>query len=270
MIKIILIGSLLLVSFTSFTFTVNVRLVIQNGTRTLVDGTQILAKTFSTSSTFSQNSDIFVWNQGDDINLKVVNLDTSPHSFTIDDYVNFNSIPAGDSLEQNIPLVNAGVFRYYDDSNSPYNEYTGLSGMIHIKELSDNSNYFYWDLREVDSVWNSEIILNSVQPNLLSYEPDYFTVNGKSSPNINTDLTARPSGNVGQEFKIVILNNGLSIHSLHFHGYHLSILADSKKALNIGRLKDTFPIYPTEHLILSCTPDKPGEYPVHDHNLVDI
>jgi len=260
----------LVVTLSSFSATVNVRLIINNGTRTLVDGTQILAKTFSTSPTFDDNSEIFVWNKGDDVNLKVVNLDNEQHSFTIDGYASFGVIPAGDSVEQNISLTNSGVFRYYDDINSPYNQYIGLSGVIHIKEISDNGNYFYWDLREVDSVWNAEIITNSVQPALTDYEPDYFTVNGKSSPNINADVVARPIGNVGQTFKIVILNNGLSIHSLHFHGYHLSVIEDSKKASNVGRLKDTFPIYPTEYLILSCTPDKPGEYPVHDHNLAAV
>ncbi len=260
----------LLKATSSFSATIDVRLIIQNGTRTLVDGTQVLAKTFSTSTSFSENSDTFIWSKGDDVNLKVVNLDTDAHSFKIDGYIDFGNIPAGDSIEQNIQLTTAGVFRYYDNSNQPYNEYVGLSGLIHIKELTDNSTYFYWDLREIDSVWNAEIISNSAQPTLTDYEPDYFTVNGKSHPNVNGDPIARPVGNVGQEFKIVILNNGLSIHSMHFHGYHLTIEDDSKKAINIGRSKDTFPIYPSEYLVLSCTPDKPGEYPVHDHNLAAV
>ncbi len=268
--KIILFSIIQIATFTSFSSTLNLRLIIQSGTRTLIDGTQVLAKTFSTSPTFEDNSEIFIWNKGDDVNLKVVNLDSEQHSFTIDGYSSFGIIPVGDSVEHNILLTNSGVFRYYDDVNSPFNQYIGLSGLIHIKEISDNENYFYWDLREVDSVWNAEIITNSFQPSLVDYEPDYFTVNGKSSPTINSDVLARPVGNVGQTFKVVIINNGLSIHSLHFHGYHLSIIADSKKASNVGRLKDTFPIYPAEYLILSCTPDKAGEYPVHDHNLAAV
>ncbi len=258
------------ISFLSFSATINVRLILQNGTRTLVDGTQILAKTFSTSSFFSENSEIFVWNQGDDVNLKVVNLDTIPHNFSIEGYTDYGLISPGDSILQNIQLTNTGVFRYFDNTNAPYNQYIGLSGIIHIKQTNDTATYFYWDLREVDSVWNAEIILNSSQPTLTNYEPDYFTVNGKSHPNVNNDPIARPIGNVGQNFKIIIVNNGLSIHSMHFHGYHLTIIQDSKKTINIGRSKDTFPIYPNEHLILSCTPDKPGEYPVHDHNLAAV
>ncbi len=268
--KLIFFGLFYLATSISFAATINVRLIIHSGTRTLVDGTQILAKTFSTSSSFSENSEIFIWNKGDDVNLKIVNLDSEIHSFTIDGFPTFGTIAAGDSITQNIVLNNAGVFRYYDDLNAPFNQYIGLSGLIHVKEITDNSTYFYWDLRELDSVWNAEIIVNAAQPTLTDYEPDYFTVNGKSHPNVNNDPIARPVGSVGQEFKIVILNNGLSIHSMHFHGYHLTILEDSKKAINVGRSKDTFPIYPNEHLILSCTPDKPGEYPVHDHNLAAV
>ena len=265
--RLLFVNLLSSLSFVSFSASIDVRLIIQNGTRILVDGTQVVAKTFSTSPTFSDNSEIFIWNQGDDVNLKVVNLDNQNHSFNIDGFPSFGIIPVGDSVEQNIVLQNAGVFRYYDGDNSPYNSYLGLSGLIHVKALTDNSPYFYWDLREVDSVWNAEIITNATQPTLTNYEPDYFTINGLSSPDSNGDILARPEGNVNQEFKIVVLNNGLSIHSLHFHGYHLTIIEDSKKAMNIGRLKDTFPIYPSEHLILSCTPDKHGIYPVHDHNL---
>jgi FtsP/CotA-like multicopper oxidase with cupredoxin domain len=66
------------------------------------------------------------------------------------------------------------------------------------------------------------------------------------------------------------MNNGLSIHSLHFHGYHLTVEKDSKNPSYTGRSKDSFGVYPNESLILSCTPDKPGEYPVHDHNLVAV
>lgn len=256
---------------SSFSATIDVRLVIKNGIHNLTGGATVDAKTFSTSNSvsFIENSDLLIWSQGDDVNLKVINMDTDVHGFVIDGYADYGTIAIGDSVEQNIVLTNNGVFRYYDPLNSPYNEYLGLSGIIHIKAISDNSTYFYWDIREVEAAWNPAIIAGG-SPVLSDYNPEYFTVNGNSNPEINTDTVARVIGNVGLEFKIVLVNNGQSIHSMHFHGYHFIIEADSKNSNTIGRSKDTFPLYPSESMVLSCVPDKIGEYPVHDHNLVAV
>ena len=35
-------------------------------------------------------------------------------------------------------------------------------------------------------------------------------------------------------------------------------------------MKDTFPVYSMETVVLELVPDKVGEYPVHDHNLVAV
>lgn len=261
--------SLLLVAFSSHSASFDVRLIINNGSILLTGGTTVPGVTFSESETFSQNSDILIWTAGDDVNLRVVNFDNIDHGFVIDGYVNYGTIAAGDSIEQNIVLSNEGVYRYYDPIGFPYMEYIGLSGILHVKDATDNTPYFYWDIREFQESWSS-LIVGGGSPVLNMYNPEYFTINGNGNPNINADPIARVTGNVGNEFKIVMVNNGLSIHSMHFHGYHLFIEADSKTSSSIGREKDTFPLYPKEHMILSCTPDKEGEYPVHDHNLVAV
>lgn len=253
----------------SLSATQNVRLIIQAGTISL-SGAALDALTFSENVSFQSNSDLFIWTTNDDVNLKVVNLDSEPHGFEIEGYVSsFGVIAPGDSSEQNIVLSTSGVFRYFDNLNQPYNEYLGLSGVIHIKDASDATPYFYWDLREYAESWNAQVLSGS-NPTLNTYDPEQFTINGNHYPNTIADPLARITGNVGNEFKVVIVNNGLSIHSLHFHGYHLTVEADSKSINTLGRSKDTFPIHPSEHLVLSCTPDKEGEYPVHDHNLVAV
>lgn len=261
--------SLLLLSDSCKAATIDVRLVIQQGLFALVDGNTLECLTYSTSESFHQSSDILVWNNGDIVNLRVVNFDDELHGFTLDNITDFGVIPVGDSVEQQITLNQVGVFRYFDPLNSPYNEYLGLNGLVHIKDPSDAATYFYWDLRELEQSWNA-LILAGGNPNLLDYKPNYFTINGNSNPDINNDPVARVVGNVNNEFRIVIVNNGLSIHSVHFHGYHLFSIEDSRNPGFIGREKDTFPIYPKEHFVLKCVPDKPGEYPVHDHNLVAV
>lgn len=253
----------------SIAATQNVRLVIQSGTISL-SGATLDAITYSESNSFQTNSDILIWTTNDDVNLKVVNLDSDPHGFQIEGYSTlFGIINPGDSSEQNIILSSSGVFRYFDNLNGVYNPYLGLSGIIHVKDATDTASYFYWDLREYQESWNSQILTGG-NPTVNLYDPEQFTINGKHYPNTINDPLARVTGTVGEEFKIVIANNGMSIHSLHFHGYHLTIEDDSRSANTIGRSKDTFPIHPSEYLVLSCTPDKEGEYPVHDHNLVAV
>ncbi len=255
--------------FHGFSATVDVRLIISNGQLNLPGGIQVDAKTFSESTTFQKSSDILIWQTGDEINLRVVNFDTAPHRFVIETLADYGIIPAGDSVEQTITLSSTGVFRYSDPTNFPFNQYLGLNGVIHVKSMTDVTPYFYWDIREVDSSWNNSLSLGA-NPSLSDYDPTFFLINGNSNPNIDQDQLAKVTGTVGNEFKIILVNNGVSIHSMHFHGFHLLIEQDSKSNLNLGRIKDTFPLYPKEFIVLSCIPDKEGEYPVHDHNLVAV
>ncbi len=248
---------------------VSIRLVIKNGVLGFNDGTTVYYKIFTSSATFANNSDLLIFNEGDIVTLKVVNTTSENHGLSITGVLNLGVITASDSIQQTFNAPPAGVYRFFDPLNFPYNEYLGLSGVIHVKAINDLTPYFYWDLREHQLTWNESIPLGN-SPILNTYQPYYFTINGNSEPNINLDIVARVIGNVGSEVRIVIVNNGLSIHSMHFHGFHAHLLNNSKNTAHEGREKDTFPVYPKEYVVLSFVPDKPGEYPVHDHNLVAV
>lgn len=268
--KTILLAILIFTAYESWSATLSLRLSVETGILNLNSTQSIPYRIFTQNSlTFSKNSDLLIWNTGDVITLKVVNNDLVTHGFVIEGIVNYGDILPTDSSEQTFTVSQNGVFRYFDPLNAPFNEYTGLSGILHVKSPSDFIPYFYWDLREHQLEWYTEILSgNSPQPN--QYDPRYFTINGNSEPNIDLDPIARISGSVGEELRVVIVNNGLSIHSMHFHGYHANLLTNSKDPSKEGREKDTFPLYPKEHIVISILPDKPGEYPVHDHNLVAV
>lgn len=248
---------------------ISFRLEIKNHSILFNDGHSVDAKLFSGISNNINCSELLIWQSTDTLNLKVVNLDIASHGFMSNNLFDLGIIAPGDSASITVSDFQPGIYRYFDATQSPYNEYLGLSGIIHIKNPQENTPYFYWDLREYQEEWNDQLNLG-VFPNLLNYSPKYFTINGNSEPDINNDPIARVTGNVGQELKIVIVNNGLSIHSMHFHGYHAVLVNSSKNSSHVGRSKDTFPLYPSEYIVLSLTPDKPGEYPVHDHNLVAV
>lgn len=259
---------LIFLSINSFGATYDIRLVISNGIIQPVSGVNLDVKTYE-SGVFSGSSDLFIWEVGDQVNLKVVNFDNEVHGFYSEGLFDIASIPVGDSATQNITISNPGIYRYFDPIDTERNAYMGLSGMIHVKFIGDPTNYFYWDIHDFEASKNL-LISGGGNPSFSDYDPELFTINGNSNPEINNDAVARVTGNVGETFKIIMINNGKAIHSMHFHGYHLIIENDSYKPANVGREKDTFPLYPGEFLSLSCTPDKPGEYPVHDHNLVAV
>jgi hypothetical protein len=248
---------------------VNVRLVIRKGLLELADGEKLDYYVFTDSSSFTKNSSLLKYEVGDEVTFNIINGDTRSHGFAIDHYGSLGTIVPGDSISQVISLTKAGVFKYYDPINTPWNAHSGLSGTLHIREIGDLKTYFYWDLREHQFEW-SPLIEQGTFPDSNLYEPTYFSINGNFDPYINADSIARIRGKVDVEFGLIIVNHGLAIHSMHFHGYHLTVEKNSKNKQYIGRSKDTFPLYPYHILELSCTPDKPGEYPVHDHNLVAV
>ena len=175
------------------------------------------------------------------------------------------SILPGDSVHVIQNFASNGIFVFQDPLSYPSNASLGLGGMIVVKDHAFAS--FYWNIKEHSSGQN-DIILTGGTVDWSQYYPEFYTINGNSNPNINADSDARIVGNVGDEIYIYITNTGQSIHPLHFHGYHVEIMYSSRNPEHVGRMKDTQGIYPAEGVICRLIPDKEGEYPVHDHNLI--
>lgn len=122
--------------------------------------------------------------------------------------------------------------------------------------FSDRALNYYWILNEhdkdQDSLWN----------------PEWFSINGQIKDSLINNEDATIEGKVGDTILLFIYNAGQSDHSIHFHGYHQEWIWTSKHKHHIGRSKDTHPIERGERLVLQIVPDKPGLFPVHDHNLI--
>ena len=194
-----------------------------------------------------------------------MNFDSQVHQFRIKGETNAVSIPVGDSVQVLYDCNNPGVFIFDDPLNFPDMASTGLSGMLVVKNTTHAG--FYWNVKEHQE-GNSELVFSGGSPDWSTYYPTYFTINGKSAPNINSDTNARVLGNVGDTIYIYIANTGQSVHSIHFHGYHVTIAYSSKDPSQVGWSKDSMPVFPSETLVFELVPDQPGEYPVHDHNLI--
>jgi FtsP/CotA-like multicopper oxidase with cupredoxin domain len=263
--RITLLLSLSLLTCSSlFALQVKDTVYINRGTFTAFNSDQFAYLAFNETSNFNQENARFVMNTNDTLVLRVINNDSLEHGFAVKN-TNINSLlNSGDSItiSYSSALNTAAIFY---DPLLDYN-YLGLSGMIVVTNHARN---FFWNMKDHQQSWNDSIA-NSNAVNWSDYYPDYFTINGRSNPDINTDSSARVRGNVGDTIHIYMVNTGRSLHSIHFHGYHSTIIGSSKFPTHVGRSKDTFPVYAMDYLVLELVPDQKGEYPVHDHNLVAV
>ena len=245
--------------------TVNTSVYILRDSIHFDNGVSLPYATFNSSNNYSHTNARIVVSSGDQLELWVVNFDTDPHDFTIKGQTNTVSIPVGDSVLVSYACNQPGVFIYHDPTGFPDMASTGLAGMLVVKD--DNHQGFFWNIKEHQEGWNATVFSGG-SVDWTTYYPEYFTINGNSNPHINADVSARITGNVGDTIMIYIANTGQSIHPMHFHGYHVEIMNSSKNPSEVGWSKDTLPIYPSETAVLQLVPDKEGEYPVHDHNLI--
>jgi FtsP/CotA-like multicopper oxidase with cupredoxin domain len=243
-------------------------LYLNKGQLETVDTSYFDYYAFNDSANFKTTNARIVLAVGDSLYLAIVNNDAIVHQFNITNTVgNFISIPANDTAYIATKFDEVGVFIYHDPLDFPKFQYLGLGGMIVVDDF--NGGRFYWNIKEHKGSWNDTLDAGYFV-DWSTYYPNYFTINGLSNPFINDDPASRVTGNVGDTIRIYMSNTGMAVHSLHFHGYHLEIITSSDNPAHSGRLKDTFPIKSTETLILQLIPDKVGEYPVHDHNLVAV
>jgi len=251
-----------------FAINVNQTLYINSDNYMAVDTTQFPYYSFNQTPIFQAENKRIIISPNDSLFLMIINNDTLTHGFNIKNYLGVNkTIFAGDTAYVACTFSSAGINLYYDSFNYPDNRYMGLGGMIVVD--GSNASKFFWNIKEHQKLWNISLA-NGGSVVWQNYYPDYFTINGNSNPDINLDTNARITGNIGDTIRIYISNTGQAIHSLHFHGYHSTIVHSSKNPNHVGRLKDTFPIGSMESLILELIPNQIGEYPVHDHNLVAV
>ncbi len=203
-------------------------------------------------------------NPGDSLKLYLKNNDNQTHQFRIrNTNINSGPIPPGAMQFVWLHFPQQGIYQYYDDLAN--NEMLGLSGMVLI--WPSTSNEFFWNLREHQSNINSDL-LTGIPFDPDTFAPNYFTINERTHPSLQSDSLAVVKGNVGDTIRIFTLNSGQMDHSIHFHGYHVVLEYSSADSWQVGWNKDSIPIKVGEGQIYFLVPHQDGTFPVHDHNLV--
>jgi len=249
--------------------TTNKKLYINRGVFTTVKNTTFPFLAFNSDTSFNQLNQVIVVNIGDTLAITIINNDFEPHGFSVKSTsINFSNINPGDSAHFNLTSNIHSAFIYFDNLNYPKYSYLGLSGIIYFKSPGANHSYF-WNIKEHQTSYSNSLAAGS-SVNWNNYQPDYYTINSKSFPDLQIDTMAKINAHVGDTVYIVVVNTGQSAHSLHFHGFHTLSIFSNTKILKSGWDKDTWGMYSMDILILRMIPDKPGRYSVHDHNLVAI
>jgi len=277
--------------------TISKTFYITDGFITQPDGVNIYFKGFSsTQGVLNVPGEQMVVQEGDTVNIRIVNTLGRRHYFTIDGLgVNTIRIDPGASRTLSFTANKAGSYFYHDPSNAPYNRLAGLHGGFAVMpkdrddEVYDGSPRFmqqyFWLFHDIDPVWHNAIRYGNT-PNT-QYVPRYFTLNGLSGrppgapgamdPSIDSMVDPRSAlhGHIGDRTLVRVLNAGLCQQSVHCHGNHVEWLTDNGNILPDVWLKDCIYlegdmgkcdlIYPFESPPDAHPPVSVGAYPMHLH-----
>jgi len=170
-------------------------------------------------------------------------------------------------------MPDAGTWMLTDALLGPAAGPVGLGAML-ISMPGDKAGAVYDReyvllYQDTDDRWNFALDAGAV-PDMSVYEPNYHTVNGLTFPAVAGDPDSRIVCNVGENVLLRLGNLGHVRQSVHFHGYHVEIVARNRQAESMLPMKDTIglPGYQTAELRLPVT--QPGVYPVHPHSLTTV
>ena len=260
----------LLLSFPSlWALQIQDTLYLNSGQSMMADSSMQIGFAFNGTPIYSAHNKVLKASPGDSLQLTIFNSDSTDHAFVLEGHSSGNwNLPAGQFSSRSFATTSEGVFLFVEASASSKYRYLGAAGMLVVEGGHPAASY-YWNIREFSSLWNDSLQANQ-SINWSAYDPDYFILNGRGKPQIVDDSSAVVRGGVGDTIRIYVINTGLGLHSLHFHGYHVRVVQASKHPRKTNWIKDTMPVATKESLTLELIPDKPGMYPVHDHNLISV
>lgn len=220
---------------------------------------------FNKTSAFSVVNAMLYLQTNDTLDVTIINNDTLIHNLTVDGKLTTgNTISPLGTATFSLTFSTEGTYRFY--SSYAYGQLQGASGMILVGY--PGKKHFFWNLFEQDSLYSKNVFLGTQTGFSSTFKPGMFSINGFCYPNTAMDSIGTVMANVGDSIIISIVNSGHMISPMHTHGFHFKIIQVTKDTQKLNWEKDSAPVVPYEAMTILIIPDKPGEYPVHNHNLV--
>lgn len=248
----------------SYSATLSQTFYITEGLIAQPDGVDVYFRGFSSSANaLNTPGEALVVQQGDTLNITIINTLNSSHRFVIEELnVDSGNIPPGGEVNFSFQANEVGTCLYYDNSFYPYNRLLGLHGALAVmpyasttelyKGSAEFSQQYFWLFHDIDPVWHNALQNNQTPSSV--YTPQYFTLNGLSgrppgasgSMDENIDSMADPAskldGYLGKRTLIRCLNAGKAKHAVHTHGNHMEWLSSNGKVRPDVWLKDIVPL----------------------------
>lgn len=216
-------------------------------------------------------------NEGDTVNITVVNNRSISHNFLIQGVTtDATAIAAGQSRLHSFTAATAGTYLYYDTLNNNINREMGMYGAL-IIGAADGSNKAWtngpvysfqrtWIVSEMDKTrWNDVAGAGGIV-NTSVYKPNYFLINGRGGFDGMMAADTTVDGNVGQTALIRIVNPGQLAHSLHFHGNHIQVLTvNGVRQSSPYKELDVINVPPQGTADVLYYLNQLGDYPMHIH-----
>jgi len=144
--------------------TINKTFYITEGAITQPDGVNVYFRGYSASANgLDIPGEALIVQQGDSVNITIVNTLNTPHNFVIDGVVNSGTIQPGQTRSFQFSAGSPGSYLYHDTQNGEYNRLLGLYGAMAIMPSGSSNQLFrgsrtfvqqyFWVFHEVDPVW---------------------------------------------------------------------------------------------------------------------
>jgi hypothetical protein len=289
-------SGMMLWSPRSHAATISRTFYITEGIITQITGEDVYFMGYSSSpSTLDIPGESFIVQEGDTVQITVVNTLNRTHSFVIDGVVDSGPIGGGQTVTVEFVASNPGSHMYYDGLNAPYNRLCGLHGGMGVMPQGSANTLYpgsptfvqqqFWVFHDIDPVWNTAV-QNGQTPST-PYVPRYFTLNGlggrppgapgNGDPALDNmhDPRSALHGHVGDRTLIRVMNAGMAQQAVHTHANHMEWLTSNGVVRPDVWKKDIIPldgnggmidvIFPFEVPPDAYPPVTTGTYPMHLH-----
>lgn len=155
----------------------------------------------------------------------------------------------------------AGTFMYHSHYDTDTQINIGLFGGFIIEPKHEAETKPDQDITLILNEWR--VIDGVTYPAMPSMgEPNFFTVNGKTYPDIPTINVKQ-----GERVRIRFIGAGQYEHPMHLHGMPFKIVAtDGYPVPKAAQLtKDVVPVHPGERFDIEFVADNPGQWAFHCH-----
>jgi len=242
-----------------------VQLEIISGFQKMIDSKNLYMFSFSGFGAHGTKAMEFpgptlICQEGDTIEVTLTNTLATRSSFMVTGTDIAHEIGAGESIQFSFAAPAAGSYLYHDGLNNGVNRVMGLHGALIVMPSGQKNTSFSggpefvrqykWLLGNIDPNWSRMVQTNGddyvTQLSIDQFEPKYFTLNGASYHDTHTP-DSELMGAIGETALVRMINAGLAVHSLHFHGNHVEVTSINRQNFSSHRKhKDVISMFPED------------------------